>query len=138
MKKFILVLVMMVIGFSAFGQVASDSNGNDWADWSYEFKTGYMFGYLSANDAVWSWTYWTTDASTGDEEMAEFLRLIYEYPGETVDSLIAGVNSYYARYPEYIEDKIHDVIMYNCDKDWWNWDEETSYTDDVVEEEFEA
>lgn len=123
LKKLVFVFVIMMIGFSVFGQVVSEADGNDWAEWDYNFKVGYMFGWFAANDTVWEWMYLSTDASTNDE-VAEDLSLLYEYAGETVDSLIGKVNSYYAKNPEYSEHTINKVILYMCGKDYWNWTKE--------------
>jgi hypothetical protein len=119
MKKILLIFVMVLMAFCISAQVVSEANGTDWVTWNYEFKKGYMYGYLSANDAVWEWMYHEFEAEN-DQDIADGLTSFFWYEGETVDTIIGRLNNYYARDPDNLKYTICDTIMFLCGKDYWN------------------
>ena len=128
MKKFILIILMLIIGISVFADMSS-FNGYDWIQMTKDERNSYVLGFLSANSAIWEWQSYAIGVP--DEETQLLMETMYFYEGWSIEELAQSVTKYNNTLEDktfiYIEQPIYLVIMYIGGKDYWNWKNEVNY-----------
>ena len=125
-KVFIIVLMVLLSVVAASGDSVTNMNGYDWTSWTSMEKVKYVQGYFTGLEAyrqLFGAISKSLDLDNPAEKtMDEMLYMFsgWGYYGAIVNDMIILIDRYYSAGGEYIQYPIHEVIMVQFDKDWWN------------------
>lgn len=113
MRKVMMIVVMLLISVSVFGQnVISEMDGFDWLNWSEERRFGYVEGFMAGHAALRDrFAYEGMD----DTNMSDEYFYIPTDTATIVERLNAGYSDYETR-----KIPIHFAIYIAVAKDYWS------------------
>jgi len=120
MKKFFIVMLLVLFTSSVFAQSVLDNDGYVWVSWTSMEKTKYVLGWMSSLDSLRQFLSEIKGSSklTGNSEELRSLLFDWATYSGTVQDMIILLDRIYSN-PDARKYKIWDVILTSYNKEWW-------------------
>lgn len=122
MRKFLILILLCFVAFSAFAKTVEEMDGYDWVVMSTEQKGGLIQGYYLSCSTIMFMAYETGEANGMSEEdlnnMMEEMQYKFTY-SQSVGQMITLLDNYFAS-PANRKYVLYRTIPYLAGKEWWN------------------